>query len=95
MALILASFAMGIHSERMRHLTDQEIIDETMKHVATIHDKPVAFLKSELVRGIVKKYGDDPYAGAALPLGFPYHVSVCVIQYYLKFIMYLLVFSPS
>ena len=71
---MLASFAMGIHSERFRAMTDQEIADEAIRNVAQIHDKPETYLKSILVKSVVKKFGDDPYAGAALLLPYPYHV---------------------
>ena len=73
---MLASFTMGVKSLQIRALSDQEILERTLKDVAKIHTQSVGYLKSILVKSVVKKWGDDPYARSAVMLGMPYHVII-------------------
>ncbi len=72
--VLLASYSWGGNSRRLQGMSDEDIVEECVEAVAKVHGKDKMDVKRELIRGVVKNWGEDPYSQGAFVFAKPHHV---------------------
>lgn len=72
--MLLASYSWGGHARRQTAMPDEQIIDEALRAVARVHGMDFKQVHSLFLRGVVKKWGADPYSLGAFVFAYPHHV---------------------